>query len=124
MVQDNTQHRDEAQQIERFNARRLTGVWQHGAQHSHWNCERWRCWPPPVKGPLTERLKLGSRNPFSKQRIPVGSDGVDLQTATHMLHCRIAYDDINLKPVMRLKAGDRAKLPLCSVWNGSNKISL
>jgi hypothetical protein len=25
---------------------------------------------------------------------------------------------------MQLKAGDRAKLPLCKVWNGSNKISL
>jgi hypothetical protein len=38
------------------------------------------------------------------------------------------YCDINAATLMtgpmQLKAGDRAKLPLCRVWNGSNKISL
>jgi hypothetical protein len=31
MVQNDAQHGHEAQQIERFDARRLRGVWRHGA---------------------------------------------------------------------------------------------
>ena len=35
-----------------------------------------------------------------------------------------SHADAKVQASMQLKAGDRAKLPLCRVWNGSNKISL
>jgi hypothetical protein len=44
-----------------------------------------------------EHLELGLRNPSREQRIPVGSGGVDLRTAAHMLHCRITRDNINFQ---------------------------
>ena len=46
------------------------------------------------------------------------------EAAPHMLHCRIEHCDAKSDASMQLKAGDRAKLPLCRVWNGSNKITL
>ena len=39
--------------------------------------------------------------------------------ALHMLHCRIISANINVHSCHALKAGDRAKLPLCMLWNGS-----
>jgi hypothetical protein len=41
-----------------------------------------------------------------------------------MLHCRITTGNIYVGRVRQLKAADRTKLPLCNVWNGSNKTSL
>ena len=41
-----------------------------------------------------------------------------------MLHCRIRHDDINVMMWCATKAGDDAKMPLCVIVNGTNKISL
>jgi hypothetical protein len=51
------------------------------------------------------------------ERMPIN------QAALHMLHCRIELRR-KVQASMQMKAADRAKLPLCRVWNGSNKISL
>jgi len=41
-----------------------------------------------------------------------------VEAAPHMLHCRIIHN-AKVRASMQLKAGDRANLPLCRVWNGS-----
>ena len=43
----------------------------------------------------------------------------------HRTCCTAAFiHNAKVRAPMQLKAGDRANLPLCRVWNGSNKISL
>jgi hypothetical protein len=38
-----------------------------------------------------------------------------------MLHCG---NDVNVSAHQLTKAGDETNLPLCRLWNGSNKITL